>query len=78
MGVWWEVEQHGGYLVGELEAGWAGLGGAGLHLYPDCVTAVAGQFAQSQLVTGHHARVVRAEVERGVCLLRWLHTVCRH
>ena len=70
VGVWWEVEQHGGYLVAELEGGWAGLGGAGLHLYPDCVTAVVGEFAQSQLITGHHARVVRAEVERGVCVLR--------
>ena len=45
-------------------------GGDCVYLYPDCVTALAGEFRASHLVRGRTASVTEAEVKRGVCHIR--------
>ena len=41
-----------------------------VYVYPDCVTALVGDFRASQLIRARAASVTEARVERGVCRLR--------
>ena len=45
-------------------------GGDCVYVYPDCVTALAGEFRASHLIRGRTASVMEAEVKRGVCHIR--------
>ena len=78
-GHWWQFIKSGGHLIGELEMTEAGVSIGGLdcvYLYPDCVSALAGEFQHSQLVRARSATVEEATVNRGVCQIRFMFENC--
>ena len=71
-GVWWQLFQFGGCLVGELdpEDHLSITSDNCMYLYPDNVTALVGQFDKSRLVAARETSVVEASLEKGSCNIR--------